>query len=82
MTRVIVLGAEAALVVSALRVAESRGIAVGERAIEIRVRACQVLEQECWLTPPPASDDPFAGGCRSKGEKKRAARERRMRGGF
>ena len=30
----------------------------------------------------PRTDDPFQGGSRSKGEKKRAARERRMRGGY
>lgn len=29
-----------------------------------------------------AKDDPFAGGGRSKGEKKRAARERRLKGGY
>lgn len=30
----------------------------------------------------PASLDPFRGGNRGKGDKKRAARERRMRGGY
>ena len=28
------------------------------------------------------SEDPFKGGGRTKGEKKRAARERRMKGGY
>jgi hypothetical protein len=30
----------------------------------------------------PAAEDPFCGGGRSKGEKKRAARQRRLMGGY
>lgn len=34
------------------------------------------------VEPEPAAEDPFCGGGRSKGEKKRAARQRRLLGGY
>ena len=47
----------------------------------VTIRPCSVAEYSPWALKLPA-DDPFCGGGRSKGDKKRAARERRMRGGF
>lgn len=35
-----------------------------------------------WQVPPVQQEDVFRSGGRSKGEKKRAARERRLRGGY
>lgn len=46
---------------------------------------CEPLETDIGLGPyvtKQINDDCFYGGRRSKGEKKRAARERRLRGGY
>lgn len=73
MTRVLVLGmSEAALIaLAAIKAIKC------ETAVALDARAWDFAEIQ-----PPRRDDVFSGGCRSKGEKKRAARERRMRGGY
>lgn len=77
MTRILVMGAG------------SLHLALALRALDNVTRV--VREPECfgvnsasygWQVPPMLEDDPFRGGGRSKGEKKRAARERRMKGGY
>lgn len=71
--------------------AGSLGIAVALRALDGAVRGGPTRQIAVYpndfelgahgvLDIP--TEDPFNGGGRSKGEKKRAARERRMRGGF
>lgn len=73
--------------------AGSLGIAVALRALDGAVRAEDGPSRQFAVYPsdfePGAlgvlgipTEDPFTGGGRSKGEKKRAARERRMRGGY
>lgn len=73
--------------------AGSLGIAVALRALDGAVmpgagpsRQFAVYPNEFELGAHGALDipaeDPFSGGGRSKGEKKRAARERRVRGGY
>lgn len=74
MTRVLVLGmSEAALIA----LAAIKSIKC-ETAVSVDARDWDFAD----IQPPPRRDDVFSGGGRSKGEKKRAARERRMRGGY
>jgi NAD(P)-dependent dehydrogenase (short-subunit alcohol dehydrogenase family) len=69
MTKIMVLGAGLGLGLAIASALASRGYAV-EIADYPRAGIA------------PAMDDPFTGGRRSKGDKKRAASERRSRGGY
>jgi hypothetical protein len=82
MTRIAIIGTGSAHLAAALRMLDESAKVSANSVREFVLHSSHLLEQECWVAPTPRSDDPFAGGCRSKGEKKRAARERRMRGGF
>lgn len=54
-----------------------------ERPIRIWPDGLDGLAYESPLgVVPNLLDDPFSGGGRSKGEKKRAARQRRLKGGY
>lgn len=82
MTRIMIIGAGSAHLAAALRALDSAS-EVAENSVRVFVsRSRGVLIDQPWFAPVPPADDPFAGGGRSKGEKKRAARERRMRGGY
>ena len=80
--RVLILGSGSAALTAALRAADL-GVRV-EVTSELPIQNSLDLLVGCakLVDSPPLSSDPFNGGCRSKGEKKRAARERRIRGGF
>lgn len=41
-----------------------------------------IMEMPTLLEPGQPNENPFQGGGRGKGAKKRAAKERRMRGGY
>lgn len=77
MNRILIIGGGSSLV-AALRALDHQ---VAVRPSEMVIHAC-TAEHDCWAIPPVQAEDPFNGGGRSKGEKKRAARERRMRGGY
>lgn len=80
MSLVIVIGS--AQTAAALRALET-SIEVADMSLrEFSLHSRIVLVDQPWRAPVPPAHDPFTGGCRSKGEKKRAARERRMRGGY
>jgi len=57
-------------------IARRIGLAIGTLA---RV---SVVEFPALLEPGQPNENPFQGGGRGKGAKKRAAKERRMRGGY
>lgn len=75
MRKVLIVGHQVAALALASRLLEERSGDV------VTIRPCHVAECSPWAVNP-AADDPFCGGGRSKGDKKRAARERRMRGGY
>lgn len=76
--KVIVLGGSPSIGLALLALS-----ACAERSIRIEPHGA-----DGWLYESPEGvapkllDDPFSGGGRSKGEKKRAARQRRLMGGY
>lgn len=80
--RVLVMGSGSAGVATALRSADFGVRIVITSELSLQNSLNLLIKPERWVIADPLSDDPFCGGCRSKGEKKRAARERRIRGGF
>lgn len=77
MKTILVIGAGSRCLAAALRMLDE-----GAHIHEFLTSAQNIRTHDFYSAPEPAADDPFCGGCRSKGEKKRAARQRRLMGGY
>ena len=83
MRNVIVVGTGSAQLSAALRLlaVESQKLAVEMQGFTTLTLSSDRMAGDLNHVSLPGADDPFQGGRRSKGEKKRAAKERRMRSG-
>jgi len=77
MKTILVIGAGSRYLAAALRMLDE------DAHIREFVNSVPALRAyDSYAVPEPAAEDPFCGGGRSKGEKKRAARQRRLMGGY
>ncbi|RJG10938.1 hypothetical protein D3879_14765 [Pseudomonas cavernicola] len=82
MSKILVLGSGSRALITALTLSMTRLDKSVREAIPTAITFHAAADDFPVWTLKPAAEDPFRGGCRSKGEKKRAARERRQRGGY
>lgn len=76
--KIIVLGGSPSIGLALMALSAGAGRSIGTALPELT----GLVDASPLVIKPNLLEDPFSGGGRSKGEKKRAARQRRLKGGY